>query len=119
MSERRLARIQENGQVTLPAESRNRRGVKKGDLVEITETDEGWVIAPRKVVAAGAHEAGVTDAADLPGRRLTDEEVQRGLAALERARRSTQEQLARRGGVPYSSSVDLINEVRQEMTDRL
>ena len=119
MAERKLARIQENGQVTLPAESRNRRGVKKGDLVEITETDEGWMIAPRKVVAAGAHEASVTDAADLPSRRLTDEEVQRGLAALERASATRASILASRGGVPLSSSVEIINEIRQEMTDRL
>ncbi len=119
MAERKLARIQEKGQVTLPAEGRRRRGIKKGDLVEITETDEGWVIAPRKVVAARPQEATVPADASLPSRKLTDEEVQRGLAALERARRSTQEQLARRGGVPYSSSVELIKETRQEMTDRL
>lgn len=56
MAERKLARIQENGQVTLPAESRSRRGVKKGDLVEITETDEGWVITPREVVSVAVQD---------------------------------------------------------------
>lgn len=108
MSERKLARIQEKGQVTLPAESRHRRGVKKGDLVEITETEEGWLITPSEVMAAASHS----------GRALSEKEVQQGLAGLDRANHSQQELLDRQGGMPSSSSVEIIDEVRQEMTGR-
>lgn len=52
--ERKLVRIQEKGQVTLPADVRRKLGLKKGDLVAITETDEGVLIAPQQVVAAKA-----------------------------------------------------------------
>jgi AbrB family looped-hinge helix DNA binding protein len=34
MTMKRTYRIQENGQITLPAEWRDRLGLKKGDLVE-------------------------------------------------------------------------------------
>ena len=39
-SERRLVRVQEKGQVTLPAELRRKLGLKRGDLVTVTETEE-------------------------------------------------------------------------------
>ena len=53
-STRKLVRVQEKGQVTLPADVRRRLGLKKGDLVEVTETDEGVLISPRQVVAMKA-----------------------------------------------------------------
>ncbi len=53
-SARKLVRIQDKGQVTLPADVRRRLGLKKGDLVEVTETDEGVLISPRQVVAMKA-----------------------------------------------------------------
>jgi AbrB family looped-hinge helix DNA binding protein len=46
-----LVRIQEKGQVTLPADIRKRLGLKKGDLVAVVETSEGVLIAPQEVVA--------------------------------------------------------------------
>lgn len=52
--ERKLVRIQEKGQVTLPAEVRKRLGMKKGDLVAVVETPEGVLITPQEVVAAKA-----------------------------------------------------------------
>ena len=53
-AERKLVRIQEKGQVTLPAEIRRRLGLKKGDLVAVEGTPEGVLITPQEVVAAKA-----------------------------------------------------------------
>lgn len=50
----KLVRIQEKGQVTLPAEARRRLGLKKGDLVAVTETPEGFLITPQEVIATRA-----------------------------------------------------------------
>ncbi len=49
--ERKLVRVQEKGQVTLPTEVRKRLGIKKGDLVAVTETPEGLLITPQEVLA--------------------------------------------------------------------
>ncbi len=54
MAERRLVRIQEKGQVTLPAAVRKQLGLKKGDLVAVTATPEGVLITPQEVVATRA-----------------------------------------------------------------
>ncbi len=54
MIERRLVRVQEKGQVTLPAEVRRKPHAKKGDLVAVIETPEGVLITPQEVVAAKA-----------------------------------------------------------------
>ncbi|MGI8828130.1 MAG: AbrB/MazE/SpoVT family DNA-binding domain-containing protein [Chloroflexota bacterium] len=54
LSQGKLVRIQEKGQVTLPADVRRRLGLKKGDLVAVTETDEGVLISPQYVVAMKA-----------------------------------------------------------------
>jgi len=51
VSEQKLVRIQEKGQVTLPAKVRKKLGLKKGDLVAVTETEEGVLITPQQVVA--------------------------------------------------------------------
>ncbi|HEU5423495.1 MAG TPA: AbrB/MazE/SpoVT family DNA-binding domain-containing protein [Nitrolancea sp.] len=51
MPERKLVRVQEKGQVTLPVEVRKRLGLIKGDLVAITETPEGVLITPQEVIA--------------------------------------------------------------------
>lgn len=53
-TEKKLVRIQEKGQVTLPAEVREKLGLKKGDLVAVVETNEGVLITPQEVVAAKA-----------------------------------------------------------------
>ena len=53
-SERKLVRIQEKGQVTLPADVRRNLGLKKGDLVAVLGTDEGVLISPQEIVATKA-----------------------------------------------------------------
>ena len=54
MSAANVVRVQEKGQVTLPAEVRRRFGLKKGDLVSVVETSEGILITPQAVLAAQA-----------------------------------------------------------------
>jgi AbrB family looped-hinge helix DNA binding protein len=53
-SERKLVRIQEKGQVTLPAAVRKRLGLKKGDLVSVVGTPDGVLITPQEVLASKA-----------------------------------------------------------------
>ncbi|MCZ7539643.1 MAG: AbrB/MazE/SpoVT family DNA-binding domain-containing protein [Anaerolineae bacterium] len=43
--------IQENGQVTLPFEWREKYGLKKGDIVSFVETDQGLMVVPRVALA--------------------------------------------------------------------
>lgn len=54
MQARKLTRVQEKGQVTLPADVRKRLGLKKGDLVAVTETVDGILITPQEVIATKA-----------------------------------------------------------------
>lgn len=53
-SEQKLVRIQEKGQVTLPAKVRRKLGLKKGDLVAVVQTEEGVLITPQEVIALQA-----------------------------------------------------------------
>jgi excisionase family DNA binding protein len=57
------------------------------------------------------------DRSDIP--KLTPEEVHRGLAAMERMKQLGDEILARRGGRPFSSSVKIIHEMREERDRQL
>ncbi len=52
MTARKLVRMQEKGQVTLPAETRRRLGLKKGDLVAVVDTPEGVLITRQEVLAS-------------------------------------------------------------------
>lgn len=52
--DRKLVRVQEKGQVTLPSEIRGKLGLKKGDLVAIIETEGGVLITPQEIVATKA-----------------------------------------------------------------
>jgi antitoxin PrlF len=47
----KLVRIQEKGQVTLPIDVRRSLGLKKGDLVAVTQTEDGVLITPQEVLA--------------------------------------------------------------------
>jgi len=49
-----LVRVQEKGQVTIPAQIRKRLKLKKGDLVIFEETDAGVMIRPAEVLVAQA-----------------------------------------------------------------
>jgi AbrB family looped-hinge helix DNA binding protein len=51
---RNLVRVQEKGQVTLPAAIRKRFGLKRDDLVAVEATPEGVLITPQEVVATRA-----------------------------------------------------------------
>ncbi len=53
-AERKLVRVQEKGQITLPAAVRKRLGLKRGDLVAVVATPEGVLITPQEVVATQA-----------------------------------------------------------------
>jgi antitoxin PrlF len=54
MDDRKLVRVQEKGQVTIPREIRKKLGLKRGDLVAVMETPEGVFITPQQVVATKA-----------------------------------------------------------------
>lgn len=70
--------IQENGQVTLPADWREKHGLKKGDVVTFLETDRGLLIQPRQDSIQQALE---DIGAALEERGLTLEElIERGRA---------------------------------------
>jgi len=51
---RKLSKVQEKGQVTIPAEIRKKWGLKKGDFVEFVETEIGVMIRPQEMVAMQA-----------------------------------------------------------------
>ncbi|MBI3979300.1 MAG: AbrB/MazE/SpoVT family DNA-binding domain-containing protein [Chloroflexi bacterium] len=50
----KFVRIQEKGQVTLPATVRRKLGLRKGDVVAVTQTDDGVLITPATVIAVKA-----------------------------------------------------------------
>jgi antitoxin PrlF len=54
MNDRKLLRMQEKGQVTIPTEIRKKLGLKQGDLVAVMETPDGVFITPQQVVATKA-----------------------------------------------------------------
>src|SRR5258708_12935798 len=57
MEVKRTYTIQENGQITLPREWREKLGLKKGDIVSYVETSDGnLVILPRVALAMDALE---------------------------------------------------------------
>lgn len=56
-AEVKLVRIQDKGQLTLPADMRKRLGLKKGDYVAVEETPEGVLITSRAIAAIRALDA--------------------------------------------------------------
>lgn len=52
--QRKLVRVQEKGQVTLPVDIRKRLGLKKGDLVAVMDADDGIFITRQEVLATRA-----------------------------------------------------------------
>jgi AbrB family looped-hinge helix DNA binding protein len=57
-----MVRVQEKGQVTIPAPIRKKLNLKKGDVVVFVETDAGVMIKPAEVL--------VSDALEIIGREL-------------------------------------------------
>ena len=60
-----------------------------------------------------------TDVEAIKNRKLTPEEKQRGLEALERAQRHRKELLAQRGGEPFPDSLEIIHQMREERDRQL
>ncbi|MCC6625809.1 MAG: AbrB/MazE/SpoVT family DNA-binding domain-containing protein [Chloroflexi bacterium] len=54
MAATKLVRIQDKGQVTLPAAVRRQLGLKKGDLIAVTTTPDGVLLIPQAAVAMRA-----------------------------------------------------------------
>jgi AbrB family looped-hinge helix DNA binding protein len=67
----KLSIIQKKGQVTIPAEIRNRLGLKEGDVVAFTETIDGVLISPQAVIATQALDR-IGDALQLAGVSLDE-----------------------------------------------
>ena len=67
----KLSIIQKKGQVTIPAEIRNSLGLKEGDVVSFTETENGVLISPQAVIAAQALDR-IGDALQEAGVSLDD-----------------------------------------------
>jgi hypothetical protein len=86
-----------------------RIGLRRGDLA--------YLITPIRAERECASDA--SGAEDAKPRRLTPEERERGLAALERMKALSDEILAERGGKPFSPSWALLNEARDERTRQL
>jgi AbrB family looped-hinge helix DNA binding protein len=57
MNDRKLVRMQEKGQVTIPTAIRKKLGLKRGDLVAVMETPEGVFITPQQVLATKAFDS--------------------------------------------------------------
>ena len=103
-----------------------RRWIREGDVpahrigrrrVALRRSDLARLITP----ARPATETKDTVAVDeqVVGRRLTPEEVQRGLEAMDRAQELSRQTLAERGGKLFSPSWEIINEQRDERTRQL
>ena len=54
MTNAKLSKVQEKGQVTIPVEIRRKWGLEKGDRVAFVETDAGVLISPQEVIAMEA-----------------------------------------------------------------
>lgn len=54
MAEKKLVRVQEKGQITLPVEFRRKFGIEKGDLVAVELCDGGVLVTPQEVIAMRA-----------------------------------------------------------------
>ncbi len=116
--------IAEAARVLRVSPSTIRRWIGEGDLpayrvgrrrVRVRKPDLARLIAPVQEGERGRPLAVDQYGRPIP-RRLTDEERQQGLAALEEAARFQAEMLERRGGEPFSPSWILINEARDERT---
>jgi AbrB family looped-hinge helix DNA binding protein len=73
---KRIYTIQENGQVTLPVEWREKYDLKKGDAVTFIETDQGLLVLPKQTLVFDALDE-IGDA--LKAKQITlDEMIERG-----------------------------------------
>jgi excisionase family DNA binding protein len=95
--------------------------VRREDLDAMIRPIDGQSKAARGMESTDAHTKATPDASGPNGLMtdaLTAQDIRQGLAAMRKAAASRAEQLERRGGVPFPSSVDLIKEIREEMGAR-
>jgi excisionase family DNA binding protein len=97
------------GEVPAYRIGRRRVALKRSDLTTLI----------RPVHTTSNHERFSSEAEQLDIRRLTPEEVQRGLEAMDRARRRAKEIRARRGGKLFPNSWETLAELRDERTRQL
>jgi AbrB family looped-hinge helix DNA binding protein len=57
MNDRKLVKMQQKGQVTIPTAIRKKLGLKRGDLVAVMETPEGVFITPQQVLTTKAFDS--------------------------------------------------------------
>ncbi len=108
------------------AQSTIRRWIRQGDVpayrigprrVALKRTDLDALITSVQLGAARSHSVTYTDPSEIP--KLTPEEKQQALEAMERLQRHSNELSARRGGKPFSPSWEILNELRDERTRQL
>ena len=108
------------------APSTIRRWIREGDVpahrigrrrVALRLGDLARLIAPARPAVETTSNVEVNE--PVVDRRLTPEEVQRGLEAMDRARRHAAEIQARRGGKLFPPAWITINEQRDERTRQL
>jgi excisionase family DNA binding protein len=118
--------VDEAAKLLRVAPSTVRRWIREGDLpafrvgrrrVALKQSDLASLIAP--VRSAEDEQRIMTEDEVIKGRRLTPEEIERGLATLERVEQINREMLARRGGKPFPPSWEILNEMRDERTRQL
>jgi excisionase family DNA binding protein len=108
------------------APSTIRRWIREGDVpahrigrrrVALRRADLARLITPARPAAESIDNATVHQ--PVVGRRLTPEEVQRALEAMDRAQQHAEETQARRGGKLFPPAWITINEQRDERTRQL
>ena len=86
--------------------------------IRIRRTDLSTMFAPTHREEVTPMKESMRTPADFTIRPLTDEEVQRGLTALEDAAALGKRILARTGGQPLASSAPIIRKAREERSRR-
>jgi excisionase family DNA binding protein len=108
------------------APSTIRRWIREGDVpahrigrrrLALKRTDLSNLITPARVHSEPVRYQ--TDIEKIKARKLTPEEKRRGLEAMERLRKLNEEIMARRGGVPFRNSLEIIHEMREERDRQL
>jgi excisionase family DNA binding protein len=108
------------------APSTIRRWIREGDLpayrigrrrVAVLRTDLAGLVAPARAALEPVQEA--SDIERIKERKLTPQEVRQGIEAMERLLKHRGEIYARRGGMPFRPSQEIIDEMREERTRQL
>ncbi len=109
------------------APSTIRRWIREGDLpayrlgrrVALRRHDLSLLVKPVRTDEALSRDTADDESERIKSRKLTSEEVERGLAAMDRAERHAKELLTARGGELFPDSAEVIHRMRQERTRQL